>query len=140
MVTPAKPSPAMNSFCLYPLPVLRCFWKGPLMNSTPTTPLKESFTATYYSPPPPPPPHHHHHHKKFDHTSTEVLLDTGTPGTSREIRESESDHRQNLSSLTLKTKELGRVWKTPSRPPPPLLHQPKKPIGLTYFVYSVRQK
>ena len=32
---------------------------------------------------------------------------------------------QNLSSLTLKTKELGRG--SGKHPPPPMLHQPKKP-------------
>ena len=37
------PSP-VNNFCLYPPPVLRCFWKDPLMTST--TPLQASFTAT----------------------------------------------------------------------------------------------
>ena len=33
-------------FCLYPAPVLRRFWKDPLMTPTPTTPLQASFTAT----------------------------------------------------------------------------------------------
>ena len=37
-------SPPTNNFCLYPPPILRCFWKDPLM--TPTTPLQVSFTAT----------------------------------------------------------------------------------------------
>ena len=44
MVTPSQPHPPLNNFCLYPPPVLRCFWKDPLM--TPTTPLQASFTAT----------------------------------------------------------------------------------------------
>ena len=39
-----KPPPPTNNFCLYPPPVLRCFWKDPLM--TPTTPLQASFPAT----------------------------------------------------------------------------------------------
>ena len=45
--------PPTNNFCLCPPPVLRCFWKDPLMTPTPTTPLQASFTAT---PPPHPPP------------------------------------------------------------------------------------
>ena len=55
MVTPSKPPPPTNNFCLYPPPVLRCFWKDPLM--TPTTPLQASFTATPHPLP-----------KNFDHT------------------------------------------------------------------------
>ena len=43
VVTPSKPLPPTNNFCLYPPPVLRCVWKDPLM--TPTTPLQASFTA-----------------------------------------------------------------------------------------------
>ena len=43
-MTPSKPHPPMNNFCLYPPPVLRCFRKDPLM--TPTTLLQASFTAT----------------------------------------------------------------------------------------------
>ena len=31
VVTPSKPHPPTNNFCLYPHPVLRCFWKDPLM-------------------------------------------------------------------------------------------------------------
>ena len=54
------PSPT-NNFCLYPPPVLRCFWKDPLMTPTPTTPLQASFTATP-SPSTTPAPH-----KNFDH-------------------------------------------------------------------------
>ena len=49
------PSP-MKNFCLYPPPVLRCFWKDPLMTLIPTTPLQASFTATLPPPPPPLPP------------------------------------------------------------------------------------
>ena len=52
-----NPLPPMNNFCLYPSPVLRCFWKDPLMTPTPTTPLQKhplllppSLSAT---PPPP---------------------------------------------------------------------------------------
>ena len=50
VVTPSQPSP----------PVLRCFWKDPLM--TPTTPLQASFTTTPLPLPHPFPP------KNFDHT------------------------------------------------------------------------
>ena len=53
VVTPSKPPPPKNNFCLYPAPVLRCFWKDLLMTPTPTTPLQASFTAT-------PLPIHHH--------------------------------------------------------------------------------
>ena len=52
-------TPPKNNFCLYSPPVLRCFWKRPLM--TPTTALQASFTATpspstspSTNPPPPP--------------------------------------------------------------------------------------
>ena len=31
VVTPSKPHPPTNNFCLHPPPVLRCFWKDPLM-------------------------------------------------------------------------------------------------------------
>ena len=55
------PSPRSN-FCLYPPPVLRCFWKDPLMTPTPTTPLQASFTAT------PSPSTTPSAHKNFDHT------------------------------------------------------------------------
>ena len=54
------PSPPTNNFCIYPPPVLRCFWKDPLM--TPTTPLQASFTATPSPSTTPCPP------KNFDHT------------------------------------------------------------------------
>ena len=43
-----------------PTPVLRCFWKDPLM--TPTTPLQAPFTAT------PLPIHHPFPPNNFDHT------------------------------------------------------------------------
>ena len=50
VVTPSKPpSLPANNFCLYPPPVLRCFWKDPLM--TPTIPLQ----AFSLLPPPHPP-------------------------------------------------------------------------------------
>ena len=35
VVTPSNPLPPTNNFCLYPPPVLRCFWKDPLMTPTP---------------------------------------------------------------------------------------------------------
>ena len=45
VVTAWNPTlPPTNNFCLYPPPVLRCFWKDSLM--TPITPLQASFTAT----------------------------------------------------------------------------------------------
>ena len=60
VVTPSKPPPPTNNFCLYPPPVLGCFWKDSLMTPLPTTPLQASFTATLppHPPPllPPPPP------------------------------------------------------------------------------------
>ena len=47
------PSPT-NNFCLYPPPVLRCFWKDPLM--TPTPHFKHlSLLPTPSTTPPPPP-------------------------------------------------------------------------------------
>ena len=60
VVTPSEPPPPTNNFCLYPPPVLRCFWKDPLM--TPTTPLEASFTVAP-SPSTTPSPH-----KNFNHT------------------------------------------------------------------------
>ena len=46
-----KSLPPTNNFCLYPLPVLRCFWKDPLM--TPHHPISSIFHC--YPPPHPPP-------------------------------------------------------------------------------------
>ena len=66
VVTPSKPPPPTNNFCLYPPPIFRCFWKDPLMTPTPHYPTSSTFH--YYPPPhpppllPPPPP------KNFDHT------------------------------------------------------------------------
>ena len=37
------PSPPMNNFCLYPPPILRCFWKDPLMTPTPHHPTSSTF-------------------------------------------------------------------------------------------------
>ena len=54
------PLPPTNNFCLHPPPVLRCFWKDPLM--TPTTPIQASFTAD------PLPIHHPSPPKNFDDT------------------------------------------------------------------------
>ena len=65
VVIPSKPPPPTNNFCLYPPPVLRWFWKDPLM--TPTTPLQASFTATPPHPPPLPP------NKSFDHTPVATI-------------------------------------------------------------------
>ena len=69
VVTPSKPPPPTNNFCLYPPPVLRCFWKDLLMTPTPTTPLEASFTVTplpIHHPSPPP--------KTFDHTQEKSLI------------------------------------------------------------------
>ena len=52
-----RPPPPYEQLLPLPTPVLRCFWKDPLM--TPTTPLQASFTGTpspYTTPSPPPPP------------------------------------------------------------------------------------
>ena len=62
MVTPSKLSPPTNNFCLYPPPVLRCFWKDPLMTPHPHHPTSSIF---YCYPPPHPPPLPP---KNFDHT------------------------------------------------------------------------
>ena len=73
---PFKPPPSMNNFCLYPPPVLRCFWKDPLMSPHPSAPLQTSFTAT------PVPIHHPFPPKNFDHTLCDKLMkevDTSTP-------------------------------------------------------------
>ena len=51
VVTPSKPPPPTNNFCLYPPPILRCFWKDPLM--TPHHPT----SSTFHCYPPPHPPH-----------------------------------------------------------------------------------
>ena len=63
VVTPSKPPPPTNNFCLYPPPVLRCFWKDPLMTPHPPPP---HFKHLSLLPPTPsttsPPP------KNFDHT------------------------------------------------------------------------
>ena len=66
-----KTSPPTNNFCLYPPPVLRCFWKDPLMTPPPTTPLQASFTAT------PLPIHHPFPPKNFDHTLERVSREMG---------------------------------------------------------------
>ena len=51
VVTPLKPLPPTNNFCLYPPPVLRGFWKDPLM--TPHHPTSSTFHC--YPPPHPQP-------------------------------------------------------------------------------------
>ena len=48
------PFPPMNNFCLYPPPVLRSFWKDPLM--TPHTPHHPTSSIFHCYPPPHPPP------------------------------------------------------------------------------------
>ena len=63
MMTPSKPPPPTRKLLPLPTPVLKCFWKDPLMiPSTPTTPLQASFTADPLS------IHHPSHPKNFDHT------------------------------------------------------------------------
>ena len=59
VVKPSKPLPPMNNFCLYPLPVLRCFWKDPLMTHHPTSSIFHCY---------PLPIHHPFSPKNFDHT------------------------------------------------------------------------
>ena len=63
-----------NSFCLYvyPPPVLRCFWKDPLMTPTPPPPTSSIF-HWYPTPSTTPSPS-----KNFDHTQCELhtLLNT----------------------------------------------------------------
>ena len=60
------PSPPTNNFCLYPPPVLRCFWKDPLM--TPHHPTSSTFHCYPPPHPPPLPPP-----KNFDHALSEVF-------------------------------------------------------------------
>ena len=43
VVTPWKPPPPTNNFCLYPPPILRCIWKDPLMTPTPHHPTSSIF-------------------------------------------------------------------------------------------------
>ena len=59
-----KPPPRTNNFCLYPPPVLRCFWKDPLMTPCPHHPTSSILHCYPLLPHPPPllPP------KNFDHT------------------------------------------------------------------------
>ena len=56
-----NPPPPTNNFCLYPPPVLRCFWKDPLMTPTPYH-ATSSILHCYPPPHPPPLPT-----RKFDH-------------------------------------------------------------------------
>ena len=48
-LSPPPPPPPTNNICLYLPPVLRCFWKDPLMTSTPITLLQASFTSQVLS-------------------------------------------------------------------------------------------
>ena len=63
VVTPSKPPPPTNNFCLYTPPSLRCFWKNHLMTPPPPPPhfkhlsLLPPFPSTTLLPP-----------KNFDHT------------------------------------------------------------------------
>ena len=43
VMTPSKPPPPTNNFCLYPPPVYECFWKDPLMTSTSHHPTSSTF-------------------------------------------------------------------------------------------------
>ena len=61
VVKTSKPLPPTNNFCLYPPPVLRCFWKDPLMTPYPHHPTS-SILHCY------PLPIHHPFPKNFDHT------------------------------------------------------------------------
>ena len=65
------PSPT-NSFCLYPYPVLRCFWKDPLMTLTP--PPHHPTTRTFHCYPLPLPIHHPSLPKNFNHTLVKRCL------------------------------------------------------------------
>ena len=60
-MTPSRLPPPSSNFCLYPPPVLRCFWKDPLM--TPPPPPTSSILHYY-----PLPIHHLFPPKNFDHT------------------------------------------------------------------------
>ena len=76
VVTPSKPLPPTNNFCIYPTPVLRCFWKDPLITPLPPPPhfkhpsLLPPSPSTTPSPPPP--------KKNFDHTLCPVAWLTMT--------------------------------------------------------------
>ena len=60
------PSP-LNIFCLYPPPVLRCFWKDPLMTPHPHHPTSSTFHCY------PLPIHHPFPPKHFDHALSEAF-------------------------------------------------------------------
>ena len=68
VVTPSKPPPPTNNFCLYPPPVLT-FWKGPLI--TPTPPPLPHFK--HLSLLPPPHPHPFPLSENFNHTQDKSL-------------------------------------------------------------------
>ena len=62
VVTPSKPPPPTNNFCLFPPPILRCFWKDPLMTPHhPTSSIFHCHPHPIHHPFSPPP-------KNFDHT------------------------------------------------------------------------
>ena len=54
-----KPPPPMNNYCLYPPPVLRCFWKDPPTPHHPTSSILHCYLLPIHHPSPP---------KNFDHT------------------------------------------------------------------------
>ena len=72
VVTPSKPPPPMNNFCLYPPPVLRCFRKDSLMTPQPHFQHLSLLPLNKFTTPSPQPPPH----KNFDHTLTFEELPT----------------------------------------------------------------
>ena len=64
-----NPLPPTNNFCLYPPPILRCFWKDPLMTPPPHFKHLSLLPPSPSTTPPPPP-------KNFDCTQRvfELLL------------------------------------------------------------------
>ena len=86
-----NPLPPTNSFCLYPPPVLRCFWKDPLMTSRPhpTSSTFHCYPPPYLSPLPP--------KKKVDHITCPVCPKGG-------------NERASLGRETILTCPLPRKW------------------------------
>ena len=62
------PSPPTNNFCLYPPPVLRCFWKDPLMTPHPPPPHFKHVSLLPPSPSTTPSPP-----KNFDHAPNDLI-------------------------------------------------------------------
>ena len=104
-----NPLPPMNNFCLYPPPVLRCFWKDPLMTPHPHHPTSSTFHCYPPPHPPPLPP------KNFNHTPCHKWLEN------IKIREAEYHHtlkgrKTLLSAVRRKSVSLATpnkiVWST----------------------------